>query len=74
MGQLIKIQNERGLAKDPLSGAVVSTDAIGYSQYVNRRSSFEHDRKKIREYEQQVQELCTEISEIKTLLKQLLNK
>ena len=74
MGQLIKIQNERGLAKDPISGAVISTDAVGYSQYLSRRSTFEHDRKKVQEYEKQVKELCDEISEIKTLLKQLLNK
>ena len=70
--ELIKIQNERGLAKDPISGAVVSVDSIGYKQYLARRESLESNTTRINQIESIVSDMQSDIADIKDSLRAII--
>lgn len=62
---MIRVEGEKNLYRDASSGAIINTDEHEYSQYIAQREK----RKKER---QEILELKNELSEIKTLLVQLL--
>jgi len=64
---MIRVEGHKHLYRDEKSGAIVSNDSQGYLQYVKIRD------KKITE-EQELKRLRSDIDEIKTLLKEVLNK
>jgi len=64
---MIPVQGHKHLHRDEKSGAIVNNDSQGYSQYIAMRD------KKITE-EQELKKLRSDIDEIKTLLKEVLNK
>ena len=64
---MIPVQGHKHLYRDENSGAIVNNDSQGYSQYIAMRN------KKITE-EQELKRLRSDIDEIKTLLKEVLNK
>jgi predicted transcriptional regulator len=65
MTKLIRVEGEQNLYRDASSGAIINTDAYEYSQYIAQKER----RKKERD---EINELKNELSEIKTLLKQML--
>jgi hypothetical protein len=65
MKKMIRVEGEKNLYRDASSGAIINTDEHEYSQYIAQREK----RKKER---QEILELKNELSEIKTLLVQLL--
>lgn len=71
--ELIKIQNERGLAKDPVSGAVVSVDSAGYKQYLARRESMVSNTTRIDQIESIVSNMQSDIADIKDSLKAIIS-
>lgn len=73
MGDLVKIQNERGLAKDLSSGAVVSVDSAGYKQYLARRESMVSNTTRIDQIESIVSNMQSDIADIKDSLKAIIS-
>lgn len=65
MKRMIRVDGEQNLYRDASSGAIINTDEYEYSQYISQRER----RKKEK---QEIAELKNELSEIKTLLVQLL--
>jgi len=63
---MIPVEGDKNLFRDENSGAIVNCDTFGYSQYIKMKS----DRKKQREELDQIKQ---DISEIKTLLKEIIN-
>lgn len=74
MGQLLKIQNEPSFVKDPYTKAVINNDKSGYENYITRRSEIEANKAKLCEYEGQLKCLTQEMSEIKSMLMNIINK
>jgi hypothetical protein len=64
---MIPVQGHPNLYRDEKSGAIVNCDNLSYNQYVNSLHNRETQKKEI-------DNLKNEISEIKNLLKQLLEK
>ena len=64
---MIPVQGHPNLYRDEKSGAIVNCDNLSYNQYVNSLQNRQNQRKEI-------DQLKDEISEIKNLLKQLLEK
>lgn len=64
---MIPVQGHPNLYRDEKSGAIVNCDTSSYNQYVNSLHNREIQKKEI-------DNLKNEISEIKSLLKQLLEK
>lgn len=62
---MIRVDGEQNLYRDASSGAIINTDKYEYSQYILQRER----RKKEK---QEIADLKNELSEIKTLLAQLL--
>jgi len=64
---MIPVQGNPNLYRDEDSGAIVNCDNLAYNEYVNSLQNRENQKKEI-------DNLKNEISEIKDLLKQLLEK
>lgn len=62
---MIPVEGNKHLFRDE-SGAIVNTDTIGHSQYIRMRE----DKRKQRE---EINQLKNDISEIKLLLKEIIN-
>ena len=64
---MIKVKGHLNLYRDEETGAIVNSDVNGYNQYVNSLET-----KKLRREE--LDEMKKDIDEIKSLLREILNK
>lgn len=64
---MIRVEGHKNLYRDEKSGAIVNCDATAYNQYMN---SLQRKNTQKQELEQMKQD----IDEIKSLLKEILNK
>ena len=62
----IKVKNEDNLYRDVDTGAIINTDRSSFEKYKKSRSKF-------RNMEQELDYVKSEISEIKSLLHQIIN-
>ena len=63
---LIRVEGEKHLFRDPETGAILNTDSSGYNQYVKMR-------KRRQTQKEELDTLKKDIEEIKSLLKELTN-
>jgi hypothetical protein len=61
---MIPVKDHNNLYRDEESGAIISTDSIGYAQYMKTRS-----KKRIEKDE--LDKIKSDINEIKSLLKEI---
>lgn len=64
---MIRVEGHRNLYRDEGSGAIINCDSVAYNQYVNSLSARDSQKREINN-------IKSDISEIKCLLKQLLEK
>ena len=64
---MIRVDGHKNLYRDEKSGAIVNCDTTSYNQYVNSIQYKEMQR-------QELDRMKNDIDEIKSLLKELLNK
>jgi hypothetical protein len=64
---MIPVQGHPNLYRDEDSGAIINYDELAYNQYVNSLNTRQNQKKEIND-------LKNEVSELKSLLKQLLEK
>jgi hypothetical protein len=64
---MIRVKGHPNLYRDENSGAIINCDNQSYTQYVNSLHNRENQKKEI-------EQIKSDISEIKTLLKELLNE
>lgn len=67
MNNLIPVDGHPNLFRDQKTGAIVNCDNVSYKHYLNSVSNRMNTKKEI-------ETLKNEVSEIKTLLKELLNE
>lgn len=67
---MIPVEGHKNLFRDEKSGAIISCDEFEYTQYVSAR-----EKRKIEKQRQQIEidKIKEDISEIKSLLKELIN-
>jgi hypothetical protein len=63
---MIPVEGHKNLFRDEKSGAIVSTDTIGYSQYIKMKNEKQKQR-------EEIDQIKDDITEIKLLLKELIN-
>jgi predicted transcriptional regulator len=63
---LIRIEGQQNLYRDEETGAIVNTDTSGYSQYIKMKSQKQKQK-------DEIEQLKSDVSEIKDLLKELIN-
>jgi len=64
---MLRVEGHSNLYRDEKTGAIINYDQISYNQYVNSLNSRESQK-------QEIISLKNELGEIKSLLKQLLEK
>ena len=64
---MLRVEGHSNLYRDEKTGAIINYDQISYNQYVNSLNSRESQK-------QEIINLKNELGEIKSLLKQLLEK
>jgi len=63
---MIRIEGHQNLYRDEKTGAIVNTDTAGYSQYIKMKNEKQRQR-------EEIDQLKSDVSEIKDLLKELIN-
>ena len=71
---LLKIENYENLVKDTKSGAVVNTSKSVFQLYMKRRQDRNKNGDKLRNACKEINNLKSELREIKNLLTKVLNK
>jgi hypothetical protein len=64
---MIRVEGHRNLYRDEGSGAIINCDSVAYNQYVNSLSARDSHKREI-------DNMKNDINDIKSLLKQLLEK
>ncbi len=70
----IPVKDHRNLYRDGSSTAIVNTDTVGYQAYVANREKLLTDKQRIDNLEITVEEIKGDLTDIKNLLVQLVDK
>ncbi len=68
-----KVKDHSDLVRDPKSGSIINVNSMDYQRYIANREVRTEDSQKVENVEQDLANLKSEISEIKSLLKELVN-
>jgi hypothetical protein len=74
MNNLIKVKDQPNFFRDPNSKAIMVIDQNARQNYINQRTLAQNAVKGSEELKQEVDNLKNEISDIKSMLNQILNK
>ena len=70
---MYKLEGHSDLARDPKTNSILNVNTTEYEQYVARRSVKNEELEKSQNVEQELADLKSEMNEIKSLLKELVN-
>ena len=73
MSNLIPVKGNSDLVRDPNTDQIINTNTSAYQQYINRREQRKREKEKSLNVEEDIASLKSELSEIKSLLKELVN-
>ena len=73
MSNLIPVEGNNYLVRDPKTDQIINTNTNAYEQYMNRRRQRKLEKEKALSVEEDLASLKSEMSEIKSLLKELVN-
>jgi hypothetical protein len=71
--KILKVSGHDDLVRDTASNAIVNTNMAAYNEYVNRRNVVQEEKAIITQQGAEINNLKSELSEIKQMLKTLLN-
>jgi hypothetical protein len=74
MKNLIPVEGKPNLYRDSNSGAIINTDRNAYNQHLNYIKNIENEKNRIHNLEKDVQMIKNDISDVKFLLKTLIEK
>ena len=69
----IKVKNHDNLIRDSKSNFIVNTNKSEYDEYIARRKQKQNEKNKVDNLERDVSTLRNEITEIKDMLRSLVN-
>ena len=73
MTNYIPVEGNSDLVRDPDTNQIINTNTTAYEQYISRRKQRKLEKEKSLSVEEDLASLKTEMSEIKSLLKELVN-
>ena len=73
MPEFIPVKGNSDLVRDPNTDQIINTNRNAYQQYVNRREKRKIEKEKSLNIEEDIANLKSELGEIKSLLKELVN-
>jgi hypothetical protein len=69
----LKVEGHGSLLRDPKTNSIVNSNVKEYNEYIARRKSKDEENQKIQSLEEDLSILKDDISEIKSLLREMLN-
>lgn len=69
--EYIKVKDKDNLVRDSYSNGIVNTDIDGYRAYIQNYKKAYNDSQRIKDLENNVNEIKSDLSEIKDLLRNL---
>ena len=73
MSDLIPVEGNADLVRDPNTDQIINTNRNSYQQYIHRREKRKIEKEKSLNIEEDIANLKSELGEIKSLLKELVN-
>ena len=73
MSNYIPVEGNSDLVRDPNTDQIINTNSSAYQQYINRRQQRKREKDKSLTIEDDLANLKSELGEIKSLLKELVN-
>ena len=73
MSNYIPVEGNTDLVRDPNTDQIINTNESAYQQYVTRRAKRKLEKEKSLNIEEDLANLKSELGEIKSLLKELVN-
>ena len=73
MTNYIPVEGNSDLVRDPDTNQIINTNTTAYEQYISRRKQRKLEKEKSLTVESDLASLKSEMSEIKSLLKELVN-
>ena len=73
MSNYIPVEGNADLVRDPNTDKIINTNESAYQQYITRRQKRKSEKEKALTVEQDLANLKSELGEIKSLLKELVN-
>ena len=73
MKNYIPVEGNSDLVRDPNTDQIINTNTTAYEQYMNRRKQRKLEKEKSLTIEEDLARLKSEMNEIKSLLKELVN-
>ncbi len=73
MSNYIPVEGNNDLVRDPKTDQIINTNTSAYEQYISQRKRRKLEKEKSLSVEQDLASLKSEMNEIKSLLKELVN-
>ena len=73
MSNYIPVEGNTDLVRDPKTDQIINTNTSGYEQYIARRKQRKLEKEKSSNIEEDLANLKSEMNEIKSLLRELVN-
>ena len=73
MSNYIPVEGNSDLVRDPKTDQIINTNESAYQQYITRRQKRRSEKEKTLTVEQDLANLKSELGQIKSLLKELVN-
>ena len=73
MSDYIQVKGESDLVRDPKTDQIINTNTSAYQQYIAQRKRRKLEKEKSLNVEEDIASLKSELGEIKSLLKELVN-
>ena len=73
MSNLIPVEGNNDLVRDPKTDQIINTNTSAYEQYISQRKRRKLEKEKSLSVEDDLASLKSEMNEIKSLLKELVN-
>ena len=73
MSNFIPVKDNNDLVRDPNTDQIINTNRNSYQQYIHRREKRKIEKEKSLNIEDDIANLKSELGEIKSLLKELVN-
>jgi len=74
MSNFVKIEGKDSLVRDMVTGAIINTNRTDYENYLNKRKTYQKINEEVKKNTDDIQNIKSDISEIKNILIALLNK
>ena len=72
--RFLKVEGHSYLVRDTMSNAIVNTDKKGYEQYMTLKRARGREKDRVTALEDEIQGLKSDLGDIKSMLRQILDK